>query len=154
MGERPEGKTLDRWPNRKGNYEPGNCRWATTREQLLNRDFGYQLEFNGEKLGLREVSKRTGIPYDRVRRAFHDGRLDLSSGSEIKVKSFARAFGPTPSALTDEQIAEIRSLRGVVTTKALAERFCLSRPYIGRIQRGLRLADRGTPSEPCPDVTD
>jgi hypothetical protein len=29
MGVRPAGKTLDRFPNKRGNYEPGNCRWAT-----------------------------------------------------------------------------------------------------------------------------
>jgi hypothetical protein len=36
MGERPENKTLDRI-NPDGNYEPGNCRWATTLEQRHNR---------------------------------------------------------------------------------------------------------------------
>lgn len=36
MGERPEGKTLDRI-NPFGNYEPGNCRWATPKEQQLNK---------------------------------------------------------------------------------------------------------------------
>lgn len=37
MGKRPFGKTLDRWPDSEGNYEPSNCRWATPKHQRKNR---------------------------------------------------------------------------------------------------------------------
>jgi hypothetical protein len=56
MGERPEGRTLDRYPDARGNYEPGNCRWATRIEQARgNRKFfclrGHSLEVFGRPRG-------------------------------------------------------------------------------------------------------
>jgi hypothetical protein len=38
MGPKPTPQhSLDRYPNRNGNYELGNCRWATNDEQAQNR---------------------------------------------------------------------------------------------------------------------
>ena len=37
MGPRPAGTSIDRYPDGSGNYEPGNCRWATAGEQTLNK---------------------------------------------------------------------------------------------------------------------
>ena len=38
VGPRPSLKhTIDRFPNKTGNYEPGNVRWATYKEQRANQ---------------------------------------------------------------------------------------------------------------------
>ena len=36
MGERPEGTSIDRFPDNRGGYYPWNCRWATAQEQRSN----------------------------------------------------------------------------------------------------------------------
>jgi len=56
MGERPEGKTLDRYPNKEGNYERTNCRWATIEQQLQNTTRSIELEYEGTKKTAQEIA--------------------------------------------------------------------------------------------------
>lgn len=50
MHPRPDGKSLDRYPDGAGNYEPSNVRWATSREQIINRRVTRWITFQGETL--------------------------------------------------------------------------------------------------------
>lgn len=66
MGE-CNGLTLDRWPNAAGHYEPGNCRWASQKEQQRNRRGNRLLTHEGETLTVAEWAERTGVGSATIR---------------------------------------------------------------------------------------
>lgn len=66
MGERPNGTTLDR-KNNNGDYEPGNCRWATPSQQRRNQNSRlHYVNVNGETMLLTDAAARAGVSWSQA----------------------------------------------------------------------------------------
>jgi len=72
MGERPEGTTLDR-KEVNGNYEPGNCRWATASMQQRNKTSTSMIRFKGRSQSLADWAEETSIPAKIIRWRLNKG---------------------------------------------------------------------------------
>lgn len=66
MGERPPGSSLDRYPDKNGDYAPGNVRWATPTEQANNTRSNRILWAFGKSMTMAEWSREVGLSQDVI----------------------------------------------------------------------------------------
>lgn len=78
MGVRPSsGHSIDRI-NSRGDYEPGNCRWATALVQARNTSRNVRYEYQGREQTVKEWCDELDLPY-------HSTKSRLTNGWDVEV---------------------------------------------------------------------
>jgi hypothetical protein len=115
VGVPPSSKhTLDRFPNKNGDYEPSNFRWATWKEQQRNKRDNKTVSYKGETKTVAEWSDITGIEYSTIhRRLSNEWKLDdvfnravreverviSFNGDSLTIKQWSKKLGVSKSTL-------------------------------------------------------
>lgn len=139
MGERPDGLTLER-NDTNGDYEPGNCRWATMQEQTRNK----RNNITHDGVILTDAARALGINHSAISaRLLRGWSLERAMTTPRSHKSKSghvmKGSNHPMSKLTEDQVADIK--RRLATGelgigRALAREYGVTPQLISRIKVG------------------
>lgn len=105
MGERPIGLTIER-VDVNGDYEPGNCIWASGHAQAANTRKTLYVDWRGERRKLLDLANEFDIPRKRVWM-----RLNLGWSLEAALTTPVRHCGRTPAAKPSQRALAVKKRR-------------------------------------------
>jgi hypothetical protein len=101
MGERPSLlHSVDRYPDKTGNYEKSNCRWATDQEQNNNRANNRIVEYDGRSMTLQQAIRLCGLKEHTVRDRLRMGWTAERALTQPVLKRNWRGFAKKPKTAT------------------------------------------------------
>lgn len=135
MGPRPSpGHTLDR-ENNDGDYEPGNCRWATRAEQDRNKSTNVKLSANGDEAIIADWARRLGISRTAVTMRIKAGWSPHEAATAPP--GYARGERHGKTKLTADDVREIRRRKEAgEKQRDIGREFGVSESTVSSIIRG------------------